>query len=101
MFPWFISPWDAARLSWEAQRRIAFLLLGIDSRAQPHQKLISEGPPSHQVVEKNIPAAVGTAIPATTRRSQRQPARNVAAAIKKPISLKEHTVKTKRTRRKR
>jgi hypothetical protein len=25
MFAWFISPWEAARLSWEAQRLMAFL----------------------------------------------------------------------------
>jgi hypothetical protein len=102
MFPWFIAPWDAARLSWEAQWRIAFLLLGIDSsQEQPRQKVISERTRSHQVVEKNIPEVVGTAIPATTKRSERRPARNVAAAIKRPISLKGHTVKAKGTRRKR
>jgi hypothetical protein len=106
MFPWFILSWDAARHFWEAQRRTAFLLLGIaSSREQPRLTVISDGRPrSRQMVEKNTPAAMGTAIPAeftTTKRSERKPRRNVAAAIKKPISLKGRTIKAKGTRRKR
>jgi hypothetical protein len=103
MFPWFISPWDVARLSWEAQRRMAFLLLRADSsQEQPRQKVISDGGPSlRQVIEKNTAAAVGTAIPATlttTKRSKRQHVRNVAGAIRKSISVKGHTIEAKGTR---
>jgi hypothetical protein len=105
MFPWFIPPWDAARLYWQAQRRTAFLLLGIASSQQPHQTVISdERPKSRQMVEKNTAAVVGTAIPAectTTKRFERKPRRNVAAAIKKPVSLKGDAIKAKGTRRKR
>jgi hypothetical protein len=104
MFPWLISPWHAARLSWEAQRRMAFLLFGISSQEQPRQKVISDrGSRSRQMIETNTVAAVGTAIPAeftTTNRSEK-PVRNVAAAVKKPISRKGLAIKAKGTRRKR
>ena len=81
MFPWFISPWEVARLSWESQRRMAFLLFRTDSsQEQPRQEVISDGGPSlRQVIEKNAVAAVDTAIPATfttPKRSKRQPLRN-------------------------
>jgi hypothetical protein len=102
LFPWFISPWDVARLSWEAQRRMAFLLLRTDSSQEPCQKVIPDGGPSlRQVNEKNTAAAVGTAIPATfttTKRSKRQHVRNVAGAIRKSIRVKGHTIEAKGTR---
>jgi hypothetical protein len=82
---------------------MAFLLFRIDSsQEQSRQKVISdEGPSLRQVIEKNAVAAVGTAIPATfttTKRSKRQPVRNVAGAIRKSNSVKGHTIEAKGTR---
>ena len=52
------------------------------------------------VRETDHDAPVGVATSATTERSESKPARKVVAATKKPISLKERTVKAKGTRRK-
>jgi hypothetical protein len=70
-------PWEVARLSWESQRRMAFLLFRTDSsQEQPRQEVISDGGPSlRQVIEKNAVAAVGNLYPRRLRQQASQRAR--------------------------
>jgi hypothetical protein len=43
MMFWFMSPLEAARVSLEAQRQIAFFFLRLPSGQQRHEEVISDG----------------------------------------------------------
>jgi ferritin-like metal-binding protein YciE len=64
------------------------------------EEMANEKAKKDGVRETDHDAPVGVATSATTERSESKPARKVVAATKKPISLKERTVKAKGTRRK-
>ena len=90
---WFISPWQAARMSLEAQRTMAFSFLrfasgGIAGRAATAPTV------EPRTVEQS--ASVTPATPVTTRRPKTVAARQATGVSKKRARPKSN----KRTRRK-
>jgi hypothetical protein len=107
MFLWFISPWEAARLSLEAQRMMAFPFLGLPSgkrrqRQEDGGKAFLPGPVDASVVAAAAPAI--SAGPVATGRRKTVPARKAMAVIRTRVGIKERShrkVKGKGSRKKR
>lgn len=106
MFLWFISPWEAARLSLEAQRMMAFPFLGLPS-GRKRQRQKDEGkafvPGS---VDASVAAApvISAGPPVATARRKTVPTRKATAVIRKRVGIKERSqgkVKGKGSRKKR
>jgi hypothetical protein len=91
MFPWFISPWEAARLSFEAQRVMMSLpwLFFASGRRQ-------EGRWDGQKAPFLAPPLSAT--PTATPRPNAIPARQAVESIKAPVKARRE--KDKRSRRK-
>ena len=100
MFPWFISPWEATRLSLEAQRVIAFHFLHFASGQERRQgqALVP------RLVDQSLVALMEPVAPAKSMATGCPEAvRKTAAVIGKPTSTKVHSrskVKDKRLRSK-
>jgi len=93
MFPWFISPWEVARLSLEAHRAMAFHFLSFAS-GQEHrrQEVLSDGGKAPSV-DLPMPArSMATGRPKTV------PSRKAMEIIKEPVGARK--VKDKKPRRK-
>jgi hypothetical protein len=117
MFLWFISPWEAARLSLEAQRMMAFPFLGLPSgkrrqRQEDGGKAFLPGPVDAKAflpgpVDASVVAAAAPAIsagPVATGRRKTVPARKAMAVIRTRVGIKERShrkVKGKGSRKKR
>ena len=104
MFAWFISPWEAARLSWEAQRLMALPFLYFASGQQRRrQEVLSDGGQAlvPRVVGQSVAASVQPAIPTRSMaigRRKTVPARKAMGVIRKPMSASK--MKGKRSTRK-
>ena len=106
MFLWFISPWEAARLSLEAQRKMAFHFLGLPfgtdrQRQEDGGKAFVPGPIDPSVVAAASPAI--SAGPVATGRRKTVPARKAMGVIRKRVGIKERShrkVKGKGSKRK-
>jgi hypothetical protein len=94
MFLWFIVPWEAARLSLEAQRMMAFHCLGLPSgrdrqRQEDGGKAFVPGPVDASVVAAAAPAI--SAGPVATGRRKTVPARKAMGVIRKRVGIKERS----------
>jgi hypothetical protein len=67
MSSWFISPWEAARLSLEAQRQVALLFFPYASR-QEHLEVASDDK-SHVVTHQDIGSSADLPIPPRSRKT--------------------------------
>jgi hypothetical protein len=66
MFPWFISPWDVARLSLEAQRAMAFHFLSFaPGQGQRRQEVLSDAGKAPSVEPPMPASAMATGRPKT------------------------------------
>jgi hypothetical protein len=100
MFSWFISPWDAARFSLEAQRDMAFYFLRFAPGQRRRQELPSDRRQAPRLVEQSVVASVEPAIPAKSMANggpKTVPARK-ARVVRKPMSVSK--VKDKKSTRK-
>jgi hypothetical protein len=103
MMSWFISPWEAARLSLEAQRVMAFHFLRFASgQERPIQEVCAGGqtlmPP---LLDRSVVASVEPAIRAKSivaGGSKTVPVRKTMGVIRKPINVRK--VKDKKANRK-
>jgi hypothetical protein len=109
MFLWFISPWEAARLSLEAQRVMAFQFLGFASgQDRQRQEVLSDGGKAlvHDVVDPSVVASVTPAASAGSMAIGRRKAvgvRKAMAVVRTPVGIKERShkkMKGKGSRRK-
>jgi hypothetical protein len=109
MFLWLISPWEAARLSLEAQRVMASHFLGLASgQDRQRQEVLSDGGEALTpgLADPTIVASAATAttaVPMTTGRRKAVPVRKARGAIRTSAGTKERShkkVKGQRTRRK-
>jgi hypothetical protein len=104
MISWFISPWEAVRLSLEVQRVMAFHFLRFASgQERPLQEVLSDGGEAlvPRLVDQSLVASAEPAIPSrsmATRGPKTVPVRKAMGVIRKPISASK--VKDKRTKRK-
>jgi hypothetical protein len=104
MFSWFISPWEAARLSLEAQRLMTLRFLRFVSGPERQRKeVLSDGGRAlvPGLVDQNVGASVAPAIltrSMATGRRKAVPVRKAMEVIRKPISASK--VKDKSSRRK-
>jgi len=103
MISWFISPWEAVRLSLEAQRVMAFHFLRFASgQERPIQKASVGGQALvPRLVDQSVVASVEPATRArsmVTGVSKTVPARKAMGVIRRPISVSK--VKDKRTKKK-
>jgi hypothetical protein len=109
MFLWFISPWEAARLSLEAQRVMASHFLGLASfQDRQRQEVLSDGGKAlapglvdPTVVASAAPAT--TAVPMATGRRKAVPVRKATGGVRTSVGMKKSSHKSKRpgTRKKR
>jgi hypothetical protein len=108
MFLWFISPWEAARLSLEAQRAMAFHFLDLASgQDRQRQEVGSSGAeaPVPGLANPRVSSAapaVSTGSGATVRRKA-VPVRKTMGIIRTPVGMKERSfrkVKGKGSKRK-
>jgi hypothetical protein len=106
MFSWYISPWEAARLSLEAQRVMTFHFLRFVSgqERQRHEALsdgeqsLVPGPVNQTVVASAEPATSARSM--ATRRLKTVPARKAMGVIRAPVGIKDRSrskVKGKRS----
>jgi len=91
MFAWFISPWEAARLSWEAQRLMAFPFLYFVSGQQRRRQVLSDRGQTlaPRVVDQSIADSMQPATPTrsmATGRRKSVPVRKAMGVIRKPMS---------------
>ena len=99
MFAWFIFPWEAARLSWEAQRLIAFPFLYFASGQQRRRRVLPDRGRTlvPGVIDQSVAGSVQPAIPtrsmATVHRKT-VPIRKAMGVVRKPKSASK--VKGKR-----
>jgi hypothetical protein len=108
MSSWFISPWDAARLSLEAQRDMAFYFLRFAPGQRRRQELPSDRRQAPRLVEQSVVASVEPAIPAKSMANggpKTVPARKAMGVVRKPMSasnkrMSARKVKDKRSTRK-
>ena len=102
MISWFISPWDAARLSLEAQRAMAFQFFRFASgQEQLGQQALSDAEKVSvpRQVEQSIVSSAELVIPAGSMASPKTvPVRNATEVIRKPIGSRK--VKDRRPKRK-
>jgi len=102
MFAWFISPWEAARLSWEAQRLVAFPFLYFASGQQRRRRVLSDRAQTlDPVVDQSVVDSVQPPIPTRSTASGRRKTvavRKAMGVIRKPMSASK--VKGKRSPRK-
>ena len=103
MMSWFISPWEAARLSLEAQRAIAFHFLRFAfGQDRPIQEVWAGGQtPMTPLVDQSVGASTEPAIRAKSRVtgvSKTVPVHKKMSVIRKPINASK--VKDKRANRK-
>ena len=102
MISWFISPWEAARLSLEAQRVMAFHFLRFASGQQRPIQEASVGDEAlgPRLVDRSVVASVKPAIPVRSMATgvpKTVPVRKAMGVIRKPVSASK--VKDKRTKR--
>jgi hypothetical protein len=103
MFPWFISPWEAARVSLEAQRLLAFPFLGFTLGQGRRRK---GRPTEAHLVDQSVVGSLEPEMSATsvaTGLSKTRPTRKATGAIAQPIGVKARSrknVKDKTARRK-
>jgi hypothetical protein len=76
MSSWFISPWEAARFSLEAQRQIALLFFPLASRQERRRVEVADDK-SPFVTHQDIGSSADLAIPPRSRKTAQ--ARTVAA----------------------
>jgi hypothetical protein len=106
MFLWFISPWEAARLSLETQRVMAFQFLGLASGQgrQPREVPSDRGKaPVPDLVDPSVVASVTPATSAGSVASGRRKAagaRKAMAVIRTPVGIKKRSHKKMKPRRK-
>jgi hypothetical protein len=103
MISWFISPWEAARLSLEAQRVMAFHFFRFACGQEPRQEALSDGEKASvpRQVDPSIVSSADLAMPAGpigTVRPKTVPVRNATEVIRKPAGVRK--VKDKRSKRK-
>jgi hypothetical protein len=77
MSSWFISPWEAARFSLEAQRQIALLFFPLASRQERRRVEVASDDKSPFVTHQDIDSSADLAIPPRSRKTAQ--ARTVAA----------------------
>jgi hypothetical protein len=103
MFPWFISPWEAARVSLEAQRLLAFPFLGFTLGQGRRRK---SRPTEVHLADQTVVGSLEPEMSATsveTGLSKTRPTRKATGAIAQPIGVKTRSpknVKNKTSRRK-
>ena len=103
MFPWFISPWEAARVSLEAQRLLAFPFLGFTLGQGRRRK---SRPTEAHLADQTVVGSLEPEMSATsveTGLSKTRPTRKATGAIAQPIGVKARSrknVKDKTSRRK-
>ena len=103
MFPWFISPWEAARVSLEAQRLLAFPFLGFTLGQGRRRK---GRPIEAHLVDQSVVGSLEPEMSATsvaTGLSKTRPTRKATGAIAQPIGVKARSrknVKDRTARRK-
>jgi hypothetical protein len=101
MISWFISPWEAARLSLEAQRIMAFHFFRFAfGQEQPRQTDGVTASVARKVDQSNV-ASMELTRPAGAMANVRPktvPVRNATEAIGKPVGTRK--VKAKRSKRK-
>jgi hypothetical protein len=109
MFSWFISPWEAARLSLEAQRLMTLHFLRfVSGPERQRQEVLSDGGRAlvPGLVDQSVVASAEPAISArsmATRGPKTVSIRKAMGAIRTPGGIKERShskVKGKRSRRK-
>jgi hypothetical protein len=101
MFPWFISPWEAARVSLEAQRLLAFPFLGFTLDQGRRRK---GRPTEADLVDQSLVGSLEPEMSATseaTGLSKTRPTRKATGAIAQPVKARSRKhVKDKTARRK-
>jgi hypothetical protein len=101
MFSWF-SPWQAARLSLEAQRILTFNFLRfVSGQERQRQEVLSDGGQAPRLVDQSVVASMAPARPTSsmaTGRRKTLPVRKAMGVSRKPISPSK--VKDKSSRRK-
>jgi hypothetical protein len=100
MFGWFISPWEAARLSWEAQRLIAFPFLYFASGQERRRRVLPDQGRTlvPGVIAQSVAGSVQPAIPTTsmaTARRKTVQVRKAMGVVRKPKKVSK--VKGKRS----
>jgi hypothetical protein len=89
---WFISPWEAARFSLEAQRQIALLFFPFASRQEQRRLEMASDDNSRVVTQQDIGSPADVAIPPRSRKTA-QPrtvaARNAAEVIRKATGTRK------------
>jgi hypothetical protein len=102
MFSWYISPWEAARLSLEAQRVMTFHFLRfVSGQERQRQEVLSDGEQSlvPGLVNQTVVASAEPAISAA-RRLKTVPVRKAMGVIRAPVGIKDRSrskVKGKRS----
>jgi hypothetical protein len=101
MSSWFISPWEVARVSLEAQRLIALQFFPFAPRKeQPHQEHQEEASGNRKAVVPGLGSSADLPTPPRARetvRARTVAARNVTDVIRKATGIR----KTKSSERKR
>jgi len=77
MSSWFISPWEAARLSMEAQRQVASMFFPYASRQERQPVEVAYDDKSPVVTQQDIDSSANPSIPPRPRKTAQ--ARTVAA----------------------
>jgi hypothetical protein len=74
---WFITPWEAARLSMEAQRQVASMFFPYASRQERQPVEVASDDKSPVVTQRDINSSTDLSIPPRSRKTAQ--ARTVAA----------------------
>jgi hypothetical protein len=104
MFLWLISPWEAARLSLEAQSVMASHFLGLASgQDRRGQEVVSDAAtqPLHPgLTDPNVAAAAPatTAVPMATRRRKAVPVRQATGGTRTSVGIKKRSHKKAKAR---
>ena len=97
MMSWFISPWEAARLSLEAQRQLALLFFSYASRQERQPLEVASDHTSPAVTHQEVGSSADLPIPPRSRKTA-QP-RTVAAHKATQVMRKGTTRKIKSRKR--
>jgi hypothetical protein len=100
MSSWFISPWEAAQLSLEAQRQVALLFFPYAYRQERQPLEVASDDKSPVVTQQDIGSSPGLPIPPRSRKTAQ--AKSVTAHKKTQVMRKgTGTRKTKSRKRRR
>ena len=99
MTPWFISPWEAARLSLEAQRQVALLFFPYASRQERQPLETASDDKSPVITHQDIGSSADLPIPASeTAQAKAVTAHKATHVMRKGAGTRKIKSRKRRTK---